>query len=471
MKAIQQTADLPSFPINHRNGEKRPPLSDQAISQCHKALWHTLDTTTYVLPNNETFVITGDIRDLWLRDSAAQVRLCNCNLQFFAVPPLLEHIAYFKLPSLQIHPLLVPNAYNGQSLVQYDRKLERVVSGLILKTARYIRFDPYANAFKLHNNTAFNHFERTALGRHGYIATWNYELDSACYFMRMLYFFHRNFPLHPILREKEVKEAVMIMVDVWIAEQRHEDDMYPTGRLFDCVHCNKPYRYNPKELSRGGKGSITNSSAGLTWSGFRPSDDPCKYGFLIPSNMFATVSLTYMMDLATNVWIDEPLSKKCRKLRDEIEAGIQQHGIVDHKIYGKIYAYEVDGLGKSLLIDDANVPSLLSIPYLGYNYDEHVYANTLKFILSRSDPYYHVGHSRGMEFSGIGSFHTSHIPNSIWPMAMIMEGLVSRNATHKIHLVNQVLASSAGTGWMHESFNANNPAKFSRYVALSYGPF
>jgi len=86
--------------------------------------------------------------------------------------------------------------------------------------------------------------------------------------------------------------------------------------------------------------------------------------------MFATVSLTYMMDLATNVWIDEPLSKKCRKLRDEIEAGIQRHGIVEHEKYGKIYAYEVDGLGKSLLIDDANVPSLLSIPYLGYKYDE-----------------------------------------------------------------------------------------------------
>lgn len=369
--------------------------------------------------------------------------------------------ALHQLLLFQIHPLLVPSVYNGQSLVQYDRKLERVVSGLILKTARYIRFDPYANAFKLHGNTQYNYFERTALGRHGFISTWNYELDSGCYFMRMLYFFHTNFPLHPILREKEVKEAVMIMVDVWIAEQRHEDDMYPTGRLFDCVHCNKPYRYNPKELSRGGKGSITNSSAGLTWSGFRPSDDPCKYGYLIPSNMFATVSLTYMMDLATNVWIDEPLSKKCRKLRDEIEAGIQRHGVVEHKKYGKIYAYEVDGLGKSLLMDDANVPSLLSIPYLGYKYDEQVYANTLKFILSRSDPYYHVGHSNGMEFSGIGSPHTSHIPNSIWPMAMIMEGLVSRNVTQKIHIVNQVLASS-GSGWMHESFDPNNPKRFSR---------
>ena len=202
--------------------------------------------------------------------------------------------------------------------------------------------------------------------------------------------------------------------------------------------------------------------------------------------MFATVSLTYMMDLATNVWIDEPLSKKCRKLRDEIEAGIQRHGIVEHEKYGKIYAYEVDGLGKSLLIDDANVPSLLSIPYLGYKYDEQgrcgcglrtpsnsltvecrnpqlqVYANTLNFILSKSDPYYHVGHSKGIEFSGIGSPHTSHIPNSIWPMAMIMEGLVSRNATRKIQLVNQVLASSAETGWMHESFDPNNPKKFSR---------
>ena len=292
-------SSLPEYPIDHRH--LNTSLSPRAISQCHKALWHTLETTTTILPNNETFVITGDIPDLWLRDSAAQ-----------------------------IHPLLIPNAYSGISLVQADANLERVVSGLILKTARYIRFDPYANAFKIHDHEEYNQFDKDVLGRHGYIATWNYELDSACYFMRMIYFFHASFPFHPILRMQEVKDAVAIMVDVWISEQRHEDDAYPNGTLFDCVHCGKPYRYNPSELARGGKGTATAPSIGLTWSGFRPSDDPCKYGYLIPANMFAVVVLKYMEEMSETVWIDEPLMKKARKLREEIDDGIKRHGVVEH---------------------------------------------------------------------------------------------------------------------------------------------
>jgi len=427
----EAATSLPKFPINHRS-ERFRPLSDWAISQCHKALWHTLDTTTAVLPHDETFVITGDIKDLWLRDSAAQV-----------------------------HPLLLPGVHLGRSLVQTDARLERVVSGLILKTARLIRFDPYANAFRREPQTPKTRFEREELGRHGYIATWNYELDSACYFMRMLYFFYRNFPSHPVLREREVKEAVSMMVDVWISEQRHEEDAYPKGELFDCVHCGKPYRYNPKEL-KNGKGTATNSSAGLTWSGFRPSDDPCVYGYLIPSNMFAVVVLGYMIKLSEVLWADKSLTKKARQLRAEIDEGIKTHGIVKHKIHGEIYAYEVDALGHSLLADDANVPSLLSIPYLGYKYDETIFANTKRFILSKLNPTYHQGKSDGFEFAGVGSPHTNHIPSSIWPMAMIMEGLISNNATDKVKMVEKLLAASAGTGWMHESFSASNPRIFSR---------
>jgi len=431
----RQGDELPQYPINHRhlNNVIRP-LSDQAIYQCHKALWHTVDTTAYVLPNNESFVITGDIQDLWLRDSAAQ-----------------------------IHPLLLPNTYNGQSLVQVDQKLERIVSGLILKTARLIRFDPYANAFRLEERkTPVTKFQREALGRHGYIATWNYELDSACYFLRMLFFFHESFPNHPVLKERQVKEAATIMMDVWIAEQRHEEDAYPSGELFDCVHCGKPYRYNPAELKRKGKGTMTNSSAGLTWTGFRPSDDPCVYGYLIPANMFAVVTLGYVVKLAAVVWDDESMVEKARKLRREIDDGIQKYGIVEHPTHGRIYAYEVDGLGNYLLMDDANVPSLLSIPYLGYDYDPTIFANTKRFLFSKDNPMFHEGRHDGIAYAGIGSPHTKFIPSSIWPMAMIMEGLVSNNATHKVVLVEKLLASSAGTGWMHESFNPNNPAKFSR---------
>jgi hypothetical protein len=280
--------------------------------------------------------------------------------------------------------------------------------------------------------------------------------------MRMVYFFHVSFPFHPILRMREVRDAVSIMIDVWISEQRHEADEYPNGALFDCQHCGMPYRYNPAELDRGGKGTVTAPSIGLTWSGFRPSDDPCKYGYLIPANMFAVVVLRYMEEMSEVVWIDEPLTKKARRLREEIDDGIKRHGIVEHEKYGKIYAYEVDGLGNALLEDDANIPSLLSIPYLGYDYHPEIFANTKRFILSSDNPWFHTGRFDGVEYSGIGSLHTNHIESSIWPMAMIMEGLISDNSTHKAMLVEKLLVASAGTGWMHESFSANDPNSFSR---------
>ena len=438
---LSNEVKLPKYPINHRQAEAGLPAHNAAVYACNNALWRTLETTTYLLPNNETFIFTGDIYDLFIRDSAAQM-----------------------------HTLLLPGTMKSSlSLVQYDKRIERIVSGLILKHSRLIRYDPYANSFRIKDESASTAYERETLGRVGYIATWNYELDSGCYFMRLLYFFYQNFPNHPVLRLHEVKEAVMIMIDVWIAEQRHEDDEYPEGELFDCYHCKTfPYRYNPEELSRDGKGSFTNSSAGLTWSGFRPSDDPCKYGYLVPANMFVVVVLGYMMELCDTVWNDEVLKNKANKLREEIHHGIQEHGIVNHPKYGRIYAYEVDGLGNYLLMDDANVPNLLSMPYLGYEYDEEVYSNTKKFILSNDNPTFHRGDFfdglkiDGVKIEGIGSPHTSRIPNDIWPMGMIMQALVSDDINEKIEIVELLLHSSDGTNHMHESFNANDPSVFSR---------
>ncbi|KAL3791706.1 hypothetical protein ACHAWO_006268 [Cyclotella atomus] len=448
---------LPRYPIDHRGAlhlssnstSNNKTLSDEAISQCHKALWHTLETTTHVLPNDETFVMTGDIHDMWLRDSAAQ-----------------------------IHPLLIPNVYQGKSLVQLDTKLERVVSGLILKTARLIRHDPYANAFKIHNNTVHSKWEQEALGRMGYIATRNYELDSGCYFMMMLYFFYQNFPTHTVLLRREVREAVTIMIDLWIAEQKHELDAYPTGELFDCLQCNRPYRYNPRELKNNGKGTKTNATAGLTWSPFRPSDEPALYGYSIPSNMFVVSVLDYMMEMAASLWKQDNdshdanedtsslqlLLQKAKKLKDEIQDGIDRYGIIHHETHGNMYAYEVDGFGNYFLEDDANIPSLLSIPYLGIKYDKQVYANTQRFIFSKDNPQYVTGHNEyNGDIEGIGSSHTHNLlPDDIWPMSLLMKGLVSDNVTEKIYLVHQLLKASAGTGWMHESFNANDPKRFTR---------
>lgn len=419
---------LPVYPIVTRNSSVQ--ISKEAIDMCHKTLWHTLETTTIVLPNNESFIHTGDIDDLWLRDSAAQ-----------------------------IHPLLVSNG--GASLVQTDAKLARIVSGLIKRTAMYIRHDPYANAFRIDDSYVFSTAQKL-IGRHDLISTWNYELDSACYYMRMLYYFYQALPESPVLRDESVMEAVEIMIDLWSAEQRHEEDNYPQGDFFDCVNCGKPYRY--PGLKRNGKGTKTNPNAGLTWSGFRPSDDECAFGYLVPANMFAVVALGYIQELATAVWENPLLAQKAKNLAGEIDDGIQKHGIVEHLNYGRIYAFEVDGLGNSLFMDDANVPSLMSIPYLGYDFDQEVYANTRNFILSKDNPTYQKGiNAMTGEIEGYGSPHMSNvIQRNIWPMSLAMQGLTSMDPVEKVKLVEQLVKAAAGTGWMHESIDVANPASFTR---------
>ena len=254
-KAASTISFPPKYPVMSRNHA----LNEETLSMCDRTLWHTLETTTIVLPDGDTFIHTGDIDDLWLRDSAAQ-----------------------------IHPLLVP--FGGKAMVQSDPRLARVVSGLIQRTAMYIRHDPYANAFRIDDSYTFSAAQKK-MGRHDLISTWNYELDSACYYIRMVYFFYKAIPDHPVLRLQSVKEAIQIMLDVWMSEQEHEADAFPTGPLLDCQNCGKPYRY--PGLARNGKGTPV-AKTGMTWTGFRPSDDNCQFGYLVPANMFAVVVLEDM---------------------------------------------------------------------------------------------------------------------------------------------------------------------------------
>jgi meiotically up-regulated gene 157 (Mug157) protein len=240
---------------------------------------------------------------------------------------------------------------------------------------------------------------------------------QGAYYMRMLWYYYKysTSSNHAVLKLPQVQEAVQIMILLWKAEQKHEEDRYPQhAELLDCLNCNKPYRY--PGLPRNGKGSPTNSSTGMSWTGFRPSDDECLYGYLVPANMFAIVALGYVAELATVVWDNDGLAEQARKLAEEMDQGIKDHAIVDHPKYGKMYAFEVDGLGRANLMDDANVPSLLSIPYLGYTYDPEIYANTRRFIFSPDNPTYHKGtNALTGDVEGYGSPHmAAAIPDNIW---------------------------------------------------------
>jgi len=180
--------------------------------------------------------------------------------------------------------------------------------------------------------------------------------------------------------------------------------------------------------------------------------------------MFAHTVLGYIAEMADQLWRNHVLVTKAQRLAADIQQGLQDHAIVQHPEFGEIYAYEVDGLGNTLLMDDANVPSLLSIPYLGYDYDPLVYANTRRFIFSPSNPTYHKGtNTMTGTIEGYGSPHmNAAIRNNIWPMALAVQGLTSDSVEEKVHLVETLVKASAGTLWMHESIDVNNPSKFTR---------
>ena len=183
--------------------------------------------------------------------------------------------------------------------------------------------------------------------------------------------------------------------------------------------------------------------------------------------MFTVVALDYMLDINKKLWNNNHLTRRITKLRNEINDGIDRYGIIHHDEYGSIYAYEVDGFGNYFLMDDANVPSLLSIPYLGYKYDKDIYENTKRFVFSTDNPIYRKGWNKWTgEIEGIGSSHvhdmSNLVPSDVWPMSIIMKGLVSNDVNEKINLVHQLLQASASTGWMHESFSVNNTFKYSR---------
>lgn len=238
----------------------------------------------------------------------------------------------------------------------------------------------------------------------------------------------------------KASQAVLAM---WKVEQNHEE--------------RSKYRY--PELSRDGMGSKT-AYTGMTWTGFRPSDDPCQYHYLVPSNIFAIKALGELAEIADELWHDQGVKKTAVALQREIRDGIQQHALHEHPKFGTVYCYEVDGLGGCTLMDDANVPSLLALPYIdpeAISFDWAVYNNTRRLILSPANPYYFEGSAA----SGISSPHMLR-GETVWPMALVMQALTSDDDDEKRKLVNVLAQTTGGTNFMHESFNVNDPRTFTR---------
>lgn len=369
------------------------------------AFLSTLETTTKVLDDHTTYVFTGDIPAMWLRDSSAQVR----------------HY---------IH------------LVNEDEDMKRLVSGLIERQFMYINHDPYANAFNEVADPTVGHIDDLPL-IDPLVWEQKFELDSLMYplWILDLYYTHSN---DQTVFTDTVKQGFKTIVETIEVEMDHDNKS-----SYWFFRPNDDPIHSPQNQ---GHGLPTNHKTNLVWSAFRPSDDVCTYNFFIPGNQFVVLGLEIISKYA-----DEALAKKAAHLKETIQHAINEHAIIDHPIYGKMYAYETDGFGNYNLMDDANIPSLLALPYLGYvKKDDPVYLNTRRFVLSKDNPYYY----EGTYAKGVGSPHTPD--NYIWHIALISQALTTTDIQEKKKLLQMLLKTHANTFQMHEGFNPDKPEEFTR---------
>lgn len=368
----------------------------------------TMATTTSLLDDGTTFVVTGDIAAMWLRDSSAQVK--------------------HYLP-----------------LVVKDEQVDRIITGLIKRQIKYIGIDPYANAFNKEPNNRGMKSDITK--QNPWVWERKYEIDSLCYPILLAYKYWSISGSRKIF-DDSFKQMLQTILNLWQTEQYHGEK---SSYRFERRNCPET-----DTLANGGKGNPV-SYTGMTWSGFRPSDDRCYYGYNIPSNMFAVVVLGYVEKIAADIYGDKVLAEEAAKLRVQIDDGIRRFGIVNHEKYGKIYAFETDGMGNFVLMDDANVPNLLSIPYIGYaEIDDEIYQNTRRFVLSADNPFYYEG-----KFAkGLGSPHTPI--RNIWPIGIIMQAITSSDPKEVEELIQMLLRTDAGKQCMHESFNPDDPHDYTR---------
>ncbi len=385
---------------------------------------NTLDTT--VVPGSfagrpDTAVLTGDIEAMWLRDSSAQV--------------------WPYLP-----------------LASADPRLRDLLAGVLNRQTRCILIDPYANAFMADLSQpalVWSRSDKTEL-RQG-VAERKWEVDSLCYPIRLAHgYWLATGDTSPF--DDAWARAMRLIVATFRTQQR-KDGLGPYSFL-------RASTSSTETLPNGGYGNPV-KPVGLIASGFRPSDDACVFPFLVPSNLFALVSLLQLGEMARAIRHDDDLAREATALATEVKAALEQYAVID-MANGAVWAYEVDGFGSRLLMDDANVPSLLGLPYLqavGETAEAQArYGRTRAMVWSASNPWFF----RGTAGEGIGGPHVGR--DNIWPMSQIIYALTAQRtgvpaaeADREIRSALGWLKDSArGFGFMHESYNRDDPKQFTR---------
>lgn len=304
---------------------------------------NTLDTTVdfeMLDGRPDTYVITGDIDAMWLRDSTAQV--------------------WPYLP-----------------LMKEDPRLQQLIAGVINRHTRCILKDPYANAFyKDESKISQWKSDRTEMKPGVHERKW--EVDSLCYPIRLAYHYWKmtgdTTPLDAAWRD-----AILATLRTF-REQQRKDGKGP-------YHFQRRTEVQTDTVALGGYGNPC-KPVGMIYSTFRPSDDSTIFPFLVPSNSFAVVSLRQAAEMLEQIQHDGASAAQCRALGNEVEQALHQYAVVEHPKAGRVYAYEVDAYGNFYCIDDGNVPSLLSLPYIGaVKPQDKLYLNTRRLVLSDVNPY------------------------------------------------------------------------------------
>lgn len=413
---------------------KRPPLSERTFTSSavettikkmksvikdKEVAWlfencypNTLDTTVdfeYIDGKPDTFIITGDIDAMWLRDSTAQV--------------------WPYLP-----------------LINEDQKLKELVKGLINRQTKCILLDPYANAF-YKDVTKESYWKNDSAQMLPGIHERKWEIDSLCYAIRLSNAYYQ-ITGDTSAFDDDWDKAMKLVVETLRTEQRMDGTTpYRFARTTSVMIDSPPFNGTGRQLK----------PTGLICSAFRPSDDSTIYQYLIPSNLFAVTSLSQLHNIYMNEMDDRDFAHECKMFSGEVSKAIKDHAIFEHLNYGKIYAYEVDGFGNKIFMDDANVPSLMCLPYIGaVKPDSVLYKNTRKFLLSDNNPYFNTGKAA----TGQGSPHSGK--DSIWPMGIILRAITSTDIAEISLCIKMLKETHADIGFMHESFFKDDATQYTR---------